>query len=588
MDVDKILPMVDGEVKLEVMENKENNDGNLRVDREFQCPNNCWGWEKKCKQAEERYGVLMSMFEKKVSEFESLEGKHSALQLEKLVIDDEVQCLRKRNEEFEGKISCTLAGKGVEGVVDLTEDVADDKVMELMIENKVLDCEKKKAESEVEVWKAKCKELESRVLELEQRLTSGGGECTLIGTTKVGLTSPGAGAGEISGAQGFQGGVNDAATPSSVVMFCANLTHVEEGKRGFPFKHDVKSGSRSRKQLVFGDEVSPSKRIAPATPSGVRPASRNIIDISDSEAEEKAANLSNLDLQASKMACISTDHGGGMTLDKKLFPSEKNLTGAIGQSDDDDPCRNGVGPSVSTYKRKRAANIVNSDTESDGDDHFPISRLRTNSRIATASSDKQGEPVVRRRLVRLGNLKEKSTSKNSLRCNSKRIHTECLCGIPADRISSDDEEEKNELDSEDDGFIVHDHESEGDSASLDSNDDENSYSDGELSGESDDASHGSIDYEAIIARIGRRKDHKVKWEFEADMLAAFGKDAHLCMMAVCALYRQQTTDEKFHKATIVRNARGFSQCDAYRYIMSNSTISCNAKFSHANMHMFCV
>ncbi|KAL3521609.1 hypothetical protein ACH5RR_019758 [Cinchona calisaya] len=554
MDIDKLLPMVDAGVKFQVMESKVNNDGDL-------------GWEEKCKQAEERFGVLMSMFEKKIIELESLERKHSVLQLEKLLIEGEVQSLRTRNKELEEKVACTLdgkrvmggAGKGVEGVVDLTEDAGDDKVMELMIENKVLDCEKRKAESEVEVWKAKCRGLESRVLELEKHLISGGGECTLTVT-------PGTGAEEINRVNGFRAGVGNAATPS-VDRFCTNLTNVGGGKRGNCFKSDMESGNQARKQLVFGDEVSPSKKIAPATPAGARPPSLSVIDISDGEGDEKDADLNTPDILASeKVHNESTDYGGGIILDKKQLHSKKNLISAIDQTDEDDvPCQNEIAPSVSSFKRKRAATIVTSDSESDIDDHFPISKLRTNSRTAAASSDKQGEPVVRKRLVALRNLEEKGTSKKSSHSNSKRIQTERLCGILTNKILSDEEEEEeDESDSGEDGFIVHDSEySEGD---TESKDDVKSNSDGAWSGDdfSDETEDGNIDYEAIIARIGRRKDHKVKWEFQADMLAAFAKDARLCMKAVCALYRQQTSEEKIHKATIVCNERGFSQCDAYR------------------------
>ncbi|KAJ6294942.1 hypothetical protein OIU76_022930 [Salix suchowensis] len=48
------------------------------------------------------------------------------------------------------------------------------------------------------------------------------------------------------------------------------------------------------------------------------------------------------------------------------------------------------------------------------------------------------------------------------------------------------------------------------------------------------------------------------------MLADFGKDPELCMRAVCALYRQQTDEEKRNKETLHYNGRGFSKFDAPR------------------------
>ncbi|KAJ6294941.1 hypothetical protein OIU76_022929 [Salix suchowensis] len=68
----------------------------------------------------------------------------------------------------------------------------------------------------------------------------------------------------------------------------------------------------------------------------------------------------------------------------------------------------------------------------------------------------------------------------------------------------------------------------------------------------------------ILSRLHRSKDHKFKWEFEGDMLADFGKDPELCMKAVCALYRQQTAEEKRNKETLHYNGRGFSKFDAPR------------------------
>ncbi|RZC48006.1 hypothetical protein C5167_040959 [Papaver somniferum] len=45
----------------------------------------------------------------------------------------------------------------------------------------------------------------------------------------------------------------------------------------------------------------------------------------------------------------------------------------------------------------------------------------------------------------------------------------------------------------------------------------------------------------------RNKVKEVKWESVADMLSSFGKDSELCMRAVCALYRHQTSEEKSSK-----------------------------------------
>ncbi|KAG5129249.1 hypothetical protein JHK84_035646 [Glycine max] len=61
-----------------------------------------------------------------------------------------------------------------------------------------------------------------------------------------------------------------------------------------------------------------------------------------------------------------------------------------------------------------------------------------------------------------------------------------------------------------------------------------------------------------------RSKTNMKWEFEAGMLAAFGKDPELCMKAVCALYRQQTSVEQLSKGALLSNQRGFNKFDAYK------------------------
>ena len=107
-------------------------------------------------------------------------------------------------------------------------------------------------------------------------------------------------------------------------------------------------------------------------------------------------------------------------------------------------------------------------------------------------------------------------------------------------------------------------ESEGESLSgfiVDSTDVEDDDESSDAQDESDD----NEDFGEILSRIKRSRGQKLSWEFEADMLAAFGKDPELCMKAVCALYRQQTSEEKVSKGSLVNNCRGFNKFDAHRY-----------------------
>ncbi|XP_057442850.1 uncharacterized protein LOC130734436 isoform X3 [Lotus japonicus] len=80
-----------------------------------------------------------------------------------------------------------------------------------------------------------------------------------------------------------------------------------------------------------------------------------------------------------------------------------------------------------------------------------------------------------------------------------------------------------------------------------------------------DVSDGEMNFGEILSKIRRSKNNnEMKWEYEGDMLAAFGKDPELCMKAVCSLYRQQTSEEQMSKEAIYQNNRGFSKFDAHR------------------------
>lgn len=86
--------------------------------------------------------------EKKKSEYKTLEAKFKKL-------EEKVKTLKRRKD---GK-------RKLSGIVDLTgdddeEEEEEERVIELMIENSVLECEKKKAESEVEFLKQKLREME--------------------------------------------------------------------------------------------------------------------------------------------------------------------------------------------------------------------------------------------------------------------------------------------------------------------------------------------------------------------------------------------------------------------------------------------
>jgi hypothetical protein len=234
-------------------------------------------------------------------------------------------------------------------------------------------------------------------------------------------------------------------------------------------------------------------------------------------------------------------------------------------------------PHVSTPKRKRAANVIASDTESDVDDNVPISKLKrlhlqesiphvvSMDSVPPKSDDVKG-PVTRsrRRLATLRNEEGKVKASFSPSNTSKTNYR----GIPTTDDVEDSESDDAGSDSEGgslDGFIVSDdtYASDADDTSSESEEKPNDVND--AFGLSDDGSDDDTDFGMILSRFQRSKDHKFKWEFEGDMLSDFGKDPELCMKAVCALYRQQSDEEKLNKETLHGNGRGFSKFDAPRY-----------------------
>ncbi|GLT53376.1 hypothetical protein SLA2020_266500 [Shorea laevis] len=504
-----------------------------------------------------------------LSEYEALQTKFRAFEVDKLAIEDELKALKRENDELKKLVSGVEGDRKVSSgserdrdrIFDLTEENwEEDNLIQLLIEIKVLECEKKRAESEVEVWKEKFKELESLVLVLNENSILRCVEWPLIGGTRTGF--------------GLQNVTHEVRVKKEAVEAIETLVKVgstichSPGKgigdlqaAGTPFndfpnrndagiKEEKKGvyGRRVRKQLSFEEEMSPGKQLAPSTPAGARPASLGIIDISDSDDEQTTHIL----------VPTSNDEVIG-----KIHYDEND-------EEDMDACKENLLFTL-TPKRKRASNIVTSDTKSDEDDNVPISklisklkRMRLQEKVpdevgsylndcsvtATSLGDNVKVSVTpqRRHLMTL----RKSVGKGGVERNSssQASTTKYDRGIPTSEDAEDDDSVEFGSDSEGEslgGFIVRGSDvSDADDASS----------------ESQDVSDENTDFDEILSKLHQNQDHKLKWEFEADILAAFGKDSELCMKAVCALYRQQTSDEKSSKEAFYSNHRGFSKFDA--------------------------
>lgn len=262
--------------------------------------------------------------------------------------------------------------------------------------------------------------------------------------------------------------------------------------------------------------------------------STNVVDLCGSETEESA--------------------------DARDTLEEKSI-GENYEDEDVEPCDVNTSTSLSGRKRKR---VIASDSENDDDDmdddddDIPISILKNLKPQNQEMPNLVDTPTTEEN--RSGRLR--SQRRVSSRLNKQRVSkeisasTERLVGIPTTDNAEDDEtEEESESESESlDVFIV------------DDDDDDSHETVSEYSGETgEEESDGEPGYAEVMSRLRRdKKPEKRKWEYEADMLADFGKDPELCMRAVCVLYRFQTEDEKVTRSSHISNGRGFSKFDADR------------------------
>ncbi|KAL5746500.1 hypothetical protein ACOSP7_027646 [Xanthoceras sorbifolium] len=426
--------------------------------------------ECRCSELESKCVELEAEIAKKKSEHEALEVRFRALELEKVAIEDELKAFKREKEE---------------GTVDLTENAEDEHeetVAHLMIENSVLECEKRRAESEVEFLKRKLKDLESKFAETPSKHMS----CT----------------------KGENGDVNG------------------ELKTGH--------GTQIRKHLTFEEDRSPSKKMAPSTPCAARISSLGVIDICDSDDEN--VQLPSVDSQGSGDVFISTNQAL-----EKSPGGEKEMTS----------------------KDSSKKDIISGQ---------PSPELKICSETGTPPGDNDISNLVtppRRRLVSLRKREgQRGAGKGS---SSKTSETKRQLELPTTEDVGDGASEEAGSASEGEslsGFIV----------------DSTDVSDDDESSDAQDESDDNEDFQEILSRIKRSKNQKFTWEFEADMLAAFGKDPELCMKAVCALYRQQTSEEKVSKGTLVNNCRGFNKIDAHRgsilaQFLTDGDPECNLKKS---------
>ncbi|KAF7830667.1 protein IWS1-like protein [Senna tora] len=535
----------------------------------------CSELEERSEKAEARCAELELDLQKKKKDYEVLEAKFNAMEEEKIAIENMLKFMRISSEGLQGNQVNSEREKEKKTEVDLEEaNEGEDKVLQLLIEIKVLEYEKKKAESEVQVWEERFKKLESWALELGLDWASldcheeNGMKQDNVWLKPEGNSHLGTSLNMLQN----QGKVVDLANVASSCIFpSAARTSSSDMYWRSPLHSRAQPGRRVRKQLAFESEKNPGKKIVPSTPVGAKSGSDGVIDIIDSDDEPNITQQPMPHNQGSGSIFFSTCFTSGT---RKM--SENKLNGSFYKEED---LNFGDVPFIATPKRKRTCNIVTSESESDDDnDNMPISRLKrmhiqevspdqvrcdlNNSVTAAPSADDKvtGTVTPRRRLVPLRKCKSQEDKNSS--CGPSEAKQQR--SIPTNENADDDELEEVLSSSEEESmsnFIVNDSDV---SDCEDTSSKSLGASDGEVDSDSQDASDGDVNFSKILSRIQRNKDQKMKWEFEAEMLAAFGKDPELCMKAVCTLYRQQTLEEQISKGSLYYNGRGFSKFDALR------------------------
>ncbi|KAA0050461.1 protein IWS1-like protein A isoform X1 [Cucumis melo var. makuwa] len=525
----------------------------------------------RCEKAENKCEELELKIQIKKIEYELLQGQMKKLESEKSVIETELKAWMEKSHERGQQVSCGKDGRNIcfedvkMEVVNLVDNnEIKEEIFQLLIENNVLAVEKKNAENEAELWKGKFKHLEIQFSKMDER--KGDGKPVLCGKFegRIGLSMSHETCASDGVASNHYAFSKEIRTPPNGSSPNPTLSFGQGRKRGTIESH-FEHGNRVRKQLSF-EEESPSKKMAPLTPGVSRPL-HGVINIDDSDDEVIIAKLPSHTQEKSE-ACVSAPQDLSECV-SICFEEKIDNGNKITESD----CHTNNAENVealsddfisnSTLKRKRALNILTSDTETDDDDNVPIGKLKIRflqkTNCTQVLSDLNNDPTstcdkvvvsaipTRRRLVSLRNYDEKGSEKENSASQ--------IVGIKNGMTDAEDELEDvasvagSDTDSFE-GFIV---ESSDDS-------DVGSTSQSE---DSEDLSNGGEGYDEIMSKLGRRKK-ELKWEYEADMLASFGKDPELCMKAVCALYRQQTSEEKISKETLFSNKRGFSKFDAIR------------------------
>uniref|UniRef100_A0A7N0U681 Uncharacterized protein n=2 Tax=Kalanchoe fedtschenkoi TaxID=63787 RepID=A0A7N0U681_KALFE len=493
-------------------------------------------WKRRCGEMEEKNGSLESLIRR--------------LEVEKAELAEEVGVLRRENAELAARKTQFANGgeeKGADGGGGESSGLC-----RVTAENET--SEKRTSDDEVKDLKEKIVELGRRVAQLEGGW--GGGPKAEAVEDCIDLNMPICF--DLRGEQRAPSSTRDG-TPDLNTPYKSPVTPKSKG-----------GAASSWRKLVYSCEGGSNRRTLPISLAGVKSSGVGVITISEDEEDVSRKNppIHTAVRSVPFGDCSDDDDDEDEVFARRLSGRGSFKTRLTGEGSDGNV-------KSATPKRKRVSNVVAFDSESGNDDDIPISKLvreslskRTKHGLNGGSGDEVDIDTIandasrssappRRRLIPLSQRRTKSTSNAA-----DRSPTKYDSGVRSSEGVSNDGQEDTELESEGEslgGFIV----KSSDSGSS-KTDDCGSGGGGASSG-SKLQSDSDVEYGDIMSKLRRdRSHHNNDWKLEGEMLAAFGKDPKLCMMAVCALYRRQTDDEKQCKGTIHANGRGFNQLDALR------------------------
>ncbi|XP_074319765.1 uncharacterized protein LOC141656681 [Silene latifolia] len=500
--------------------------------------------EKRCSEVEDK--CLALEIRNKEVELEEISGKIRVLEGEKAKIEEEVKGLREKRLNLEGR----EAREAVSGELLLDGwNEEESKIDQLMIENKVLECEKSFALREVEKWKRKCGEFELRVRELEKRLSIEGeddnhGICSVV-----------------------KEDIKDVVVGTSSKFGTINVEVEIEGTPSM--------GKQVKRRLDFNCDRSCGQKMAPSTPTG---ASVAFIDI-DSDHDP--------DVPVENGLCLQSEVAASVMLDATM-----DVEDDIGDERND--------TLVKTPKRKRHLTVVNSGDELEEDEDLPKRRAFKIGNSDNEAEDDDSEDALPIKLLfkRVESSCQSDDEDNipisQLKMNrgrgtrrSVRLQKKNISGLIADDHDSRNRPKRrlvkrgHKIEASSDGltkkYMEGEESEDDDSGSDDSlsdfivNDTDVEESEDDLpadanhhSQEDEEASDDNVSFGDILSQIQRCKDPNLEWVDEPDMLSAFGKDPELCMRAVCAVYRRQIAKEKLWMDGFHHIGIGFNKYDESR------------------------